>query len=101
MPDDAQLLRRYVEEHSEAAFRELAQHYGGRARSTVVVVPDQPVTDAGFDLEVPRRVWVLLQLLPEMSHVHPQVVGGFFRGLPPQLAQDLSVGDNLAEMGRQ
>src|SRR6202011_4761816 len=62
----------------------------------VWLVRVEPVTATGFGLEVARVSRVGLELLAELGHEHPQVVGGVLEPRSPYLRQELMLSDQAA-----
>src|SRR5690349_13511263 len=67
-----------------------------RAVNGASALPRKAVSDAVHGLDVERRLWVELDLLPELDHVH---VDGARRGVllaPPDLVEDRRALERLA-----
>jgi hypothetical protein len=51
----------------------------------------QPTPNAGLSGQMPRPGWIHLALLPQVRHIHPQVMRVLDRIGPPNLTQQLAM----------
>src|ERR1700686_4754019 len=70
-----------------------------KARASALILRPQPISDSGFGQNELRTLRVGFDLLPELSHIDPQIlrVGHFV----PQFLQEKAVGQHLAGMLHQ
>src|SRR5262245_46202026 len=54
----------------------------------------QPIADARFVHEVPRPGWIALELVPQLTHVHAEILGVIDVRRSPNLLEQVTMGDD-------